>query len=238
MTNRFTKTALAAAVVAMMAAPAGLQAEEPFPLGGYALLGSGDLYATGTEVFIQYLGFEAQYKDEISFRYDLTHGGTTFTLFDNKTATEGAVWRLNDFVENHYESAFAFTPGENVIFSLYVHSTGSGTELGTGDFEQTYYTNNDMNPDGEVHSLTGEYEGTGMYTPGTGSLTGVAGMIEFNRQVGFEDRLNGDWDYNDLVFATSGIEVQVPEPMSMLLMATGLFGVMGVARRRREHDEA
>ncbi len=238
MRSRFIKTALAAAVLATMAAPAGLQAEEPFPLGGYTLLGSGNLYATGPDVFIQFLGFAAQYKDVVAFRYDMTYGGTSYyNIFDNKTAIAGTVWRINDFVEADQEVDFWFAEGDNVIFSLYVSPTGSGSELSPGDFGQTYYTNNGMNPDGDIHSLTAEYEGTGEYTPLAGSRTGVAGTIAFDRQVGFEDRLTATEDWNDVIFATSGINAQVPEPMSMLLMATGLFGICGVAYRRRENDE-
>ena len=240
MSIRFIKTALAAAVLATMAAPAGLQAaEDPFPLGGYSLIGSGNLYATGPDVFIQFLGFAAQYKDEISFRYDLTYGGTSYyDIFNNKTAVANTVWRINDFVEVDQGVAFAFAEGDNVIFSLYVSPTGSGSELGTGDFGQTYYTNNGMNADGEIHSRTGEYMGTGAYTPMAGAITGgLARTVEFNRQVGFEDRLAGDWDFNDVVFAAQGVDAQVPEPMSMLLMATGLFGICGVAYRRKETDD-
>ena len=129
------------------------------------------------------------------------------------------------------------SPGENYIFSLYVNPVGSGSELGTGDLGTTYYTNNGLNPDGMIHSKTGEWMGTGAYTPMAGSITGVAGDIEFNRQVGFEDRLAGDWDFNDVVFAAQGVDAQVPEPMSMLLMATGLFGICGVAYRRKETDD-
>lgn len=251
MRNRSTKAAVAAAVLALAAAPPALQAET-FPIGGYTMLGSGPLVATSSEIFISFLGFDAQYTDEIQLRYDLMYGGQTFTIFDNKTAGS-TVWRVNDFIEDYYDTDFWFTPGENVIFSLYVNPVGSGSELNPGDFGQTYYTNNWLNPDGEIHSLTAMYEGSGEYmapgagdlaTPaggaGVGSRTGTDGMVYFDRQVGFEDLLDGgDFDYNDVVFAASGVDV-VPEPMSMLLMATGLIGIGGVAyrRKRNEVDEA
>lgn len=51
--------------------------------------------------------------------------------------------------------------------------------------------------------------------------------------IGFEDRLKGDYDYNDFVIAAVlSPENSVPEPMTLSLVGTGLF-LMGSRRRRK-----
>jgi hypothetical protein len=49
--------------------------------------------------------------------------------------------------------------------------------------------------------------------------------------VAFEDSLNGDRDFNDMVVGVSDVTT-VPEPGSMMLLGTGLFGLAGVARKK------
>lgn len=83
------------------------------------------------------------------------------------------------------------------------------------------------------------------------SLTGVVNQDVNGPSVNFDNSpqywYNGDWQYsvsvNDLalvkgegVAVTGEVTAVVPEPISMGLMATGLFGLAGVARRRRGKD--
>ena len=48
--------------------------------------------------------------------------------------------------------------------------------------------------------------------------------------VGWEDRLHGDYDYNDLIFAFTDPPAELDEPATLALFGIGLFG-LGMFRR-------
>jgi hypothetical protein len=50
--------------------------------------------------------------------------------------------------------------------------------------------------------------------------------------VGFEDRIGGDYDYNDLIFALNSVSNVAPEPATIAVFGIGLMG-LGLVRLRK-----
>jgi hypothetical protein len=101
----------------------------------------------------------------------------------------------------------SFAPGTELEFRLFVTNT-----------QNTFFSGPaSRNPDGEPHArVQGEWE------PNT-------------TLVSFEDLFNGPFNYNDLSFSfsnTSAAADVVPEPTSMILLGTGLIGLVTQYRLR------
>lgn len=50
--------------------------------------------------------------------------------------------------------------------------------------------------------------------------------------VGFEDRRNGDYDFNDLIYWFRPVIAEVPAPAGLALFGAGLLGLAALGRRR------
>lgn len=106
-----------------------------------------------------------------------------------------------------------FAPGTVLTFRLEVISTGSQFFTGPAG----------SNPDNLVHA------GYRLFV--ADSTIPVNGLL-----VGFEDIFGGgDFDFDDHLFVFTNVapSTPVPEPASMLLLATGLAGIGNAVRKRR-----
>lgn len=111
------------------------------------------------------------------------------------------------FVQNEVvpNTSYNFTLDAGTYFGFYLNSNNQGTKLSTF---------NASNSDGVDHAL----------------------IFETNKgyAVAFEDIVGGgDRDYEDLVVNVKGGGAAVPEPATIILLATGLLGLVGFRKKSK-----
>ena len=104
----------------------------------------------------------------------------------------------------------SFAAGTPLTFRLHVLTTGFDFFTGPAA----------GNPDGIVHA--------GVTSWASDATIPTDGLL-----VGFEDLFGGgDFDYDDHMFVFSSVSTSVPEPTSLLLIGSGLVGLVGLGGRK------
>lgn len=147
--------------------------------------------------------------------------GNAFGLFSRTTGEELVV----------FPGAQSPTTGATISFDV---ATGQATHEGSGatamigrtfgffidnGLGNVWYSDPTMN---EGVDLAGLYDTTG---------TSGEGLFGSNLVVAFEDTVEGDRDYNDMVVGLTDVEA-VPEPGTLALMGMGILG-LGLSRVRK-----
>jgi hypothetical protein len=219
---------------------------------GQASASGGPIVSQGGTVFVNFIGTSAILRSELWF-FGVTDQSPTQTpdltnavyLFDNhgngaggtdhNSTAPGAVGtpQIGSPTGNIGNLAGgAFTPGSSLIFGLFVqdlYNVGFTNPQAPGSRGAWFYSDPGTNFDGRFHTVITQNATTGDYTVGFEDLCkdpkNAAAIDCTNTRYTF------DGDFNDHMFMVS----QNPEPVSMALLGTGLFGLAGVSLRRRKN---
>ena len=167
------------------------------------------LYATGDEVWVKFVSYDAQYRNDLYFFAYV--GQSTVDaqyLFTNHTAVAGSERQVLG----------GFTAGQEIVFGIYVYDQARGRYY-------TYYSGGaGNNPDGVKHVQLWKIE-DGKY----------ALRVGFEDLYGGGDKDYNDLIFE----VSGVTNTVTPEPITIALLGSGLVGLggAGLTRRRRQKQQ-
>lgn len=176
----------------------------PRPTAAQALPGT-SLYATGDEVWVKFVSYDAGYRNDLYFFAYVGQSTTSAQyLFTNKTAIPGTERQVLG----------SFPRGQEIVFGIYVYDQGLGRYY-------TYYSGAPSNnPDGVQHVQLWKIA-DGRY--------GI--KVGFEDLYGGGDKDYNDLVFE----VSGVTHMVTPEPVTIALLGSGLVGLggAGFVRRRR-----
>lgn len=186
------------------------------PVSAAPIVGQ-QLFGTGGEVSVVYLGANAAFTNDL-YLFDPTDMTPLEVTDASGGLGKGAIFTSKESPLRATVNLGTFAKGQELIFGVYVRNT-----------QQTYFLGPaSRNPDGLAHGMVGA-GGSGLYP---------FHVVDPDKLgVAFEDIFGteSDRDFDDLVFAFSGVTTEVPEPgtLSLLGLAGATIGLRRLRRRSR-----